>query len=1009
MDFSINSKSRPPVEGDRRAWVPSDEPPSVKRGESLRANFLDRRLLAGFSRPALKELERLRVRSNSVNERVAAGWALARWHASLGNHQRALEYIEAARQSGITLANVKVSRLIESECLRQIGRSADARRILEEDVDQTGGDCDFSLGVANCISEQETDLRLRWINQPLVQAGMAPVERSDTAAPLTVDNLQAPGAPSIDDPTRVTVIVPVFNAADTITMALGSLTQQTWTNLEIIVVDDCSTDSTFDIVQALARRDTRIVPVRHERNLGVYSARNTGLKVATGDLVTTHDSDDWSHPQKIASQVAAMQENPNLVGSRSHWARATRSLIFVNSWLPGDPFVVPNFSSFMFTQELLDAAGRWDRVRISADAELIDRCTAIFGRERFTDILPHAPLSFSLWEADTLTRSPETNIRTVLYGVRRDYADAARWWHRQLGDKGSLRLDPADERRPFAAPVRMLPGKTQPRRYDLLLVADLNRSDSRGAVAADWVRRAVAVGARIAVFHWPQFDSAAGPLTNRSVWELASGGKLDVLSAGDEASARVVVVSDPSILRHPIDDPPMVEVEHLLLAGANLQTSSVESTFAAGVAWDVFGVSGVSLSEAEAEKRIFSLVGPDHRAFPAVGERRGKIVHLLSFDPARLEEQRQLWRRGDAAIRPAIEQLLTAAGKAMSRERLSVVDKKTLPPSGDPHDYFSVAPYWWPNPETPDGLPFIHRDGMRVPETILFSPSSERYDRSRAERLFEDTVTLALATYFSDDRRYAVKAIANLETWFVDPATRMNPHLRYGQVRRGHGLEGDPAGVIEFVGMSFLVDALRLLALMDTLPDAIEHAVRGWFRNYLAWLRESSQGAHEDRARNNHGIAYDMQVLTVANYLGDRAEVDDRVARACGRIGEHFARDGSEPFELARTISKHYCAFNLQLWANLARAAGALGFDLWHFQAPSGVSLREGFLWFFGFQGEPWPFQQIAAFDESRVQPLYEAYRSAYGSLPQGVAEPFSSPADTSVSAVGVRAHWRLG
>ena len=78
---------------------------------------------------------------------------------------------------------------------------------------------------------------------------------------------------------------------------------QSWDNLEVLIVDDASTDDTWSVIQTFAAADPRVQPLRHDRNRGTYGARNTGLRHASGDFVTVHDADDWSHAEKFAVQA----------------------------------------------------------------------------------------------------------------------------------------------------------------------------------------------------------------------------------------------------------------------------------------------------------------------------------------------------------------------------------------------------------------------------------------------------------------------------------------------------------------------------------------------------------------------------------------------------------------------------------------------------------------------------------------------------------------------------------
>ncbi len=174
----------------------------------------------------------------------------------------------------------------------------------------------------------------------------------------------------------------------------------------------------------------------------------------------------------------------------------------------------------------------------------------------------------------------------------------------------------------------------------------------------------------------------------------------------------------------------------------------------------------------------------------------------------------------DPAVSSILDALTKAAARAIERGPCSVTDKSTLPPSGSGHDYWHPAPYWWPDPATADGLPYVRRDGQRVPGTRMYEPGDEKYDRTRLQRVFDDSLTLGLAWYFFDEADYAEAGTHILERFFTDPATGMTPHLKYAQVRLGHNEnQGSPAGLIEAKDIYFYLDAVRLLRNSRVLSD----------------------------------------------------------------------------------------------------------------------------------------------------------------------------------------------
>lgn len=385
---------------------------------------------------------------------------------------------------------------------------------------------------------------------------------------------------------------------------------------------------------------------------------------------------------------------------------------------------------------------------------------------------------------------------------------------------------------------------------------------------------------------------------------------------------------------------------------------------------------------------------------------------ILSLE--RLHAQKRAWRAGDKNLAALINRLSEDAEQAMRRERLSVVDKTTLPPSGDAHDYWHPAPYWWPNPDRDDGLPYVRRDGHRVPGTQMYEPDGVKYDRTRAQYLFDDVTILALSAFFLEQPRYAKRAEEMLRVWFVDESTRMNPHLQYAQVRMGHNKNnGMSTGLIEFKDLYYMLDAVKLLQASGEVDSEVRDGLRSWFADYLKWLKESKQGCKERAANNNHGVLYDVQVIAVAHFMGDWCEVNHALRRARDRVGEHFALDGRQPHELMRTMSLHYCAFNLQSWANLAAMASGLGFDLWSYVHPRGASLEAAFRWLLKHRDAEWPYQQIEPFDLDRLAPLATTFSLNYINW----AEDFHFDRQRSQLLVkprfwphdGIRPYWQLG
>ncbi|GLC23732.1 alginate lyase family protein [Roseisolibacter agri] len=315
----------------------------------------------------------------------------------------------------------------------------------------------------------------------------------------------------------------------------------------------------------------------------------------------------------------------------------------------------------------------------------------------------------------------------------------------------------------------------------------------------------------------------------------------------------------------------------------------------------------------------------------------GSTPALVLWRSDQIEKARQRLRAGDASLRPAYDALLADARAALTAGPWSVTDKELAPPSGDKRDYQSFGPYWWPDSTKPNGLPFIRRDGVVNPVTRRSSDSPRLY------ALTDAVETLAFAHYFSGDARYARRAGMLLRRFFLDSATGMRPHLRYGQAIPGV-TEGRGIGIIDTRELARVADAVRLLRGTPGWSDADERGLQTWMRTYLEWLRTSDHGKDEADETNNHGIWYDAQLAGVALFVGDTAVVREIATRtAPARLAAQIAADGTQPEELARTRPLHYSIFNLEAMARIAETARAIGVDVWHWSAPSGASLKRAF------------------------------------------------------------------
>jgi hypothetical protein len=309
-----------------------------------------------------------------------------------------------------------------------------------------------------------------------------------------------------------------------------------------------------------------------------------------------------------------------------------------------------------------------------------------------------------------------------------------------------------------------------------------------------------------------------------------------------------------------------------------------------------------------------------------------------------------------------LQTIVFAADKALQEAPASVTYKTVLPPSGDPHDYVSIAKYWWKGADQPAGAAYTNRDGQTNPERN----DASRYDNTRLDKTASNIHKLSLAYYLTGKEEYAAKAVEFLKVFFINPDTRMNPNLNFAQGIPGKYL-GRSWGIIDTVCLIQMTDDLRMLEKSSLFSRDDDEAIKQWFRSYLDWMQTSKNGIHESQASNNHGVWYDAQVSAYALFIG-RRDLAAQVVReaAAKRIDQQIQPDGSMPKELARTKSMSYTTYNLRAFITLARVGNQVGVNIWDYSSPDGRNLKKAIDYLIPYvEGTiQWQHEQIVPYHE---------------------------------------------
>jgi hypothetical protein len=350
---------------------------------------------------------------------------------------------------------------------------------------------------------------------------------------------------------------------------------------------------------------------------------------------------------------------------------------------------------------------------------------------------------------------------------------------------------------------------------------------------------------------------------------------------------------------------------------------------------------------------------------------------VLSWDGTRLNSWREKVLSRDTAALSLLSRLRQQADQLLDMHPLSVLDKGITPVSGNKHDYMSQAPYFWYDSTKPNGLPYIRRDGERNPEINKIS------DHHNLAELSDAVQVLSLCWYLTREDRYAQKAAGLLQHWFLDTATKMNPHLEYGQAIPGINT-GRGIGIIETIPLIGIADAARLLEIAGAGSASGEQpasaawsasdaaSLKQWYAQYLHWLLTSKNGREEHAAANNHGTWYLAQATTLALFIGDTATSRMLAEEGKAKMDHQIASDGKMSEELRRTNGLGYSTYNLRAWFTLARLARHTRVDLFSYTNTQHGSIRKAFDWLIpcALGARKWEYEQISGYNKEDIYAL---------------------------------------
>ena len=515
----------------------------IKKIEELKYKLAN----LGFTEKAYSDFVELFQSMDDPYFKKLIAMELAVWHANHldeVNARKALEFVSFLEVDNKDKDFKRRVAIIKAECLEILGEIEEARKTIISLMSMEEHP-DLYLSLSNLTNTEEE--KLEWINKALSMRTVAPISLNSKRESSNYDRLNSlRDTEKVVVKEKVSVIIPVYNAADVIGTSLEAMLSQSWTNLEIIVVDDCSTDNTTEIVQDYATKDNRIMLIKAEQNGGAYIARNIALQHATGEFVTINDADDWSHPDKIKTQVLHLLNNINVIGNTSQQARATNELRFFRRGKPGE-YIFSNMSSFMFRREkVFGALGYWDSVRFGADSEYIKRIKRTFGERSIVE-LETGPLSFQRQTESSLTGNSAFGFPGFFMGARREYTEAHEYYHKHTDN---LYYEFPIVKRPFAIPEPMLPNrKKSVRHFDVIIVSDFRLEGGSTLSSVEEIKAQKQAGLRTGIIQMARYDYPAKKKINPKIRHLLDGEAVQLLVYGEKVTCDLLILRYPPILQ----------------------------------------------------------------------------------------------------------------------------------------------------------------------------------------------------------------------------------------------------------------------------------------------------------------------------------------------------------------------------------------------------------------------------------------------------------------------------
>lgn len=502
----------------------------------------------GIEQRGVNELLEYYENGNTAVKKDAA-WHLAMWHANHFNTddaKQALKYVSYFKEHEKNKRKLEVACYLEAECYYHMNRIERARTTIFEGVKRNSPEKFMALTQYT----GDIDEKNHFLRQLYGIYNMESVTLSKNGFLLAQDKSRLNANDQSSD-ILVSILVPVFNCAPDIERSLYSLIHQTWKHIEVVVVDQGSTDATVHRVHALQTADSRIRLIDGADCRGFFDALNKGYRESQGELVTSMSADQWSHPQRIETQVRHLEGAPmTCVANMVKSVRSNEGFRLQRGKTP-NTYLFTDLLSLMFRKKQLQPElGYWDSVREGGERELLARIRKMFGPSSAIT-LPDGPLIWKFFPSKVLASFKGFVKQNYLYdSAQRHYEENYTAFH-AVGKSLYIEWPQEKNERKFPVPHVLLPEYEphKPRHFDIIDVSDLRLPGGTTSSIGEELKAQKQEGLTTGLIQLPLYGfSKEKPLSPRIESQIDEE-KVQWIGTEEEVSCNILVLRHPPVLQ----------------------------------------------------------------------------------------------------------------------------------------------------------------------------------------------------------------------------------------------------------------------------------------------------------------------------------------------------------------------------------------------------------------------------------------------------------------------------